>query len=234
MTAARLIKLSPNIILLAFAAYGSYTLQAALPGAAEDRAELAKGIDLLLEDIASSDPAGMLKRAALRDPFRPVLPPAPVVIVADDAAKQPGADEMAELVASLQLDATFLQGRDQMAIINGRIYRKGQRLVLPGDAESQPELTLLFVKPMSVLLRGGGKDYFLGYPEQLGKRRDADNPPDGPVAEAAVLDPAGQAAMFQQLLNSPLGALGKSLIRVPDRSKAGSRRGPRRNPAGSR
>ena len=229
MSVARLIKLSPSVILVAFAAYAAYTLQSALPGAAEQRAELAKGLDLLVEDIASADAAGMLKRAALRDPFLPVLPPPPPADVAA-AAKDSGPDETAQLVASLQLDATFVQGRDQMAIINGRIYSKGQRLVVAGDPESHPELTVLFVKPMSVLLRGGGKDYVLGYPEQLGKERDKDKPPDGPDAGSAMLDPAGQAAMFQQLLNSPLGALGRSLIQAPGRSSPGSRRksaGPR-------
>ncbi len=33
---------------------------------------------------------------------------------------------LAEIVQGLKLDATFLQGRDQMAIIDGRVYSKGR------------------------------------------------------------------------------------------------------------
>ena len=118
---------------------------------------------------------------------------------------------MAEIIAGLKLDATFLQGRDQLAIINGRIYHKGQKLVLPGDDDSRPPLVVLFVKPTGVILRGGGKNYLLGYPEHLGKKPD-DSSEAAREGGAEQIDPAGQAAMFQKLLDSPLGALGKGLI----------------------
>ena len=103
---------------------------------------------------------------------------------------------------------------------------RGRALALPGDPEKTEPVVVLFVKPTGVLLRGGGKNYWLGYPERLGKKPDADaNDPS--QADPAMLDPAGQAAMFQRLLNSPLGALGKSLIgnAVPTGPSAGRRRG---------
>ncbi len=75
-------------------------------------------------------------------------------------------------------------------------------------------LVLTVVLPSKVILRGNNRNYVLSYPDQLGKRPAAPSPgPDCRVsAMATMLDPAGQLAMFQKLLNSPLGALGKSII----------------------
>jgi hypothetical protein len=212
MTVARLIKLMPTGILVGFVAYACVSLQGALPDGASAQAELTKGLDVLVQDIAS-DSAGALKQAQLRDPFLPVVQAVeasaasgPEVIV------QPQADPLEGIVAGLSLNATIIQGRDQFAIINGRIYNKGQRLVLPGDGGSRPPLVVQFVKRTGVILRGGGKNYTLGYPDQLARKPDVSKEPPGDSADAALLDPAGQAALFQKLLNSPLGNLGKGLI----------------------
>ena len=51
-----------------------------------------------------------------------------------------------------------------------------------------------------------------------------------------MIDPAGQSAMFQRLLSSPIGALGKSLIgnTVPTAPSTRSRRGSRARNGGTR
>jgi hypothetical protein len=234
MSASKVIAFAPTGILVAFLGYATYSLQSALPGASEKKDELAKGLDLMLQDIvtASRDAKDDLDR--MRDPFLPVRPTEEAKEAAPEAAALPESDRLAEIIAGLSLDATFLQGKDQLAIINGRIYNKGQSLVFKGDEDKpQPTLVVVYVKPTSVILRGGGKNYVLGYPEQFGRRPSA-------VAEAGAgtsdVENEGQAAMFRRLLDSPLGAMGKSLIGnavTPGRS-ASSRAGSRRNPAGTR
>jgi hypothetical protein len=235
MNAARLIKYSPTAILVIFLGYAAYSLQAALPDAAEKQAAIEKGFDLLLKKLVTTDPAGGAASIRSRDPFLVVRPPAPPEAAEPDAPESPESDPLAEVIADLKLDATFLQGRDQLAIINGRIYHKGQALALAGQDKSLPSIVVLFVKPTGVILRGGGKNYLLGYPEHLGKKPD-DGPGDAREAGAETIDPAGQAAMFKKLLNSPLGALGKSLIgdAVPSRPPSGSRRGARDRRNGTR
>src|SRR5262249_54864919 len=65
----------------------------------------------------------------------------------------------------------------------------------------------------SVLLGGDGKHYSLGYPEQLGKKQEAEGDPASSKERAmAEIDPSGEMEMFQRLLNSPLGALGRGLL----------------------
>jgi hypothetical protein len=234
MNASKVIAFAPTVILLAFLGYSAYSLQSALPGASEKKDELSKGLDLMLQDIvtASRDAKEDLDR--MRDPFLPVRPPEEVKEVAPETAALPESDGLAEIIAGLSLDATFLQGKDQLAIINGRIYHKGQSLDFKGnDDKTKPSLVVVYVKPTSVLLRGGGKNYVLGYPERFDRK-------PSPAAEVEAgtsdLENEGQAAMFRRLLNSPLGAMGKSLIgnaATPGRSGS-SRAGSRRNPAGTR
>lgn len=236
MNASRIIKLAPTALVLVFLGYASYSLQASLPGAAERQAALAKGLDLMLQDIVTSDPIGADKLGRLRDPFLPVVRAATSSAgVEHVAVAAPEDDPLIDVVAALNLDATFLQGGDQLAIINGRFYKKGQALVLAGgDKDSQPSLVVLFVKPTGVILRGGNKNYLLGYPDQLGKRSPADKDAVTDPANSAVLDPAGQNAMFQRLLGSPIGALGKSLIGgVPGQSDGSAQRRSRRKSAQS-
>lgn len=210
MSAARLIKFSPTAILLAYLGYASFSLQAALPGAADQEAALARGLEQTLKELVATESVAADAASRLRNPFLAVRQPVPDA-AEPEASADPASDRLAEIIAGLSLDATFLQGRDQLAIINGRIYHKGQKLALPGHDDSMPPVLVLFVKPTGVILSGGGKNYLLGYPEQFHKKPAADAEAD-PAPVSAESDPAGQAAMFQRLLNSPLGALGKSLI----------------------
>ena len=127
----------------------------------------------MLKDLAKPESWVTVEPGRLRNPFQAVTPPAATSDAPEpDAAAPPTSDPLADIIAGLSLDATFLQGRDQIAIINGRIYHKGQKLDLPGDDESRPPVLVLFVKPTGVILKGGGKNYLLGYPEHLVKKPD--------------------------------------------------------------
>ena len=79
----------------------------------------------------------------------------------------PDSDLLTEIVKVLKLDATFLQGRDELAIFNGRVYSKGEHLLIHAKAGNPVSpLVVVSVQPSRVTLRGGDKDYVLGYPEK--------------------------------------------------------------------
>jgi hypothetical protein len=231
MNPRKLLKLAPTAVLLAFLGYTGFSLQATMPGVAEREEELAKGLDVLVKDLIAAHAPGGDDPGRTRDPFVPVARPVPEAEVAAREDAPSASDPLAETVAGLSLEATFIQGRDQMAVINGRMYRKGQHLALPDDGkEALPPLTLLFVKQTGVVLRGGGKNYNLGYPDQLGRKPTRDE--DAAAAREvgmAELDLTGQSALFQRLLNSPLGAMGRGLIgdAAPPHRPGGSRPGSR-------
>ena len=111
--------------------------------------------------------------AALRDPFQVVLEPGAITDALNLRMARADSDLLAEIVRGLKLDATFLQGRDQMAMINGRVYSKGQSLLLDGNlGDSSPTLVVVNVLPAKVILGSGDRNYVLGYPDQLGGRAD--------------------------------------------------------------
>jgi hypothetical protein len=216
MNTAKLVKLAPTLILIAFLGYASYSLHESLPSRASGRSDVAKGLDMVEDMLASGTVAAARLIGEFRDPFQVSHMPSPQV---DASQSQPGhpaeapSDPLADLVRGMTLDATFFQGRDQIAIIDGRIYSRGQPLRFRNDSgEPSSQLVVTIVLPSKVILRGNNRNYVLSYPDQLGKRPAAPSPGLAGSSEATMLDPAGQLAMFQKLLNSPLGALGKGLI----------------------
>jgi hypothetical protein len=231
MDNTKLLKLAPTLVMVAALTYLVSSAQPDLPPAAEEgRAGAGKA-------GPSPSTAAATKAAGSRDPFQVVVKPAEGAAAkkVEAVAKQSGPDPWDEVIRGLTLDATFVQGRDQIAIIGGRFYRKGQHLRLDGDDGGEPggrfsRLFVAEVQPMKVVLRaGGGRTYELGYPDQLG--RPAAGRRGGRDADAgAEFDPGGQMAMSQALLNSPLGALGKALLgnAAPGPPPSSSRRrGPR-------
>jgi hypothetical protein len=216
MSAARIIKFAPTLILVGCLGYSFFATQSAMPGAGQAQAEMRKGLDRMVQDVLVEGAGAAAElEGKLRDPFWATgAPTTPQESAAPELPGPPEADALAEIVRGLTLDATFLQGRDQIAVINGRIYSRGARLAIPGD-DTMPgqDLQVLAVTRTGVILKGGGKHYALGYPDRLGNKKEE---PGGtaPAGEQAMaeLDPAGETAMFQRLLNSPLGAMGKSLI----------------------
>jgi hypothetical protein len=219
MSVPKLIKLMPTLILVGTLGYSVSAIQSGLPGAGESRAEVQKGIEQMMQDLVAEGSGAATKlEGKLRDPFwATVAATAPQEAAARELSHSPEADPLAEFVRGLTLDATFLQGRDQLAVINGRMYSRGQRLNVPGE-EAVPGqgLQVFAVTRTGVLLKGGGKSYMLGYPDQLGKKKDKDGESDSAREQMmAEIDPAGQMEAFQRLLSSPLGAMGKGLIGNP-------------------
>jgi hypothetical protein len=216
MNTAKILKRAPTLILIVCLAYACYRIHAILPDSGGGRDELARGLDVMVKDVleAGADEVRALASDALRDPFRIGLKPAQSRKAADVTTNDPELDPLAGFVHSLSLDATFLQGKTQIAIINGRMYHQGQHLVVQDEGERA--LSPLFVQNVQVhrvTLIAHNTSYELGYPDQLGSP-PADRRPagaasaDGSVAE---IDPEGELAFYKKLLNSPLGKLGKSL-----------------------
>ena len=169
MNAAKLIKLAPMLILVAFLAYAGYSIHASADDPAEDQAGKLKDSNTVVPDTVTAGNAVEDDQAgALRDPFQVGLKPGAVAGAHESEAASPDSDRLAEIVQGLKLDATFLQGRDEMAIINGRVYSKGEHLIIHAASDiALPPLIVVSVLPAKVSLRGGEKDYVLGYPDQL-------------------------------------------------------------------
>ncbi len=213
MNVRRLIKLLPNLLLVGALGYCGSAIQSEAPGAA--RADVQKGLELMVSDLMTEGSEAAVKfEGKLRDPFwAAVAASATREAAPEEHPVAAGADALAEFVRGLSLDATMIHGRDQLAVIDGRIYARGQRLPVPEDV-SVPgqELQVFAVTRTGVLLKGGGKNYMLGYPDHLEKKKSDDDEPAARERAMAEIDPAGQMEMFQKLLNSPLGKMGKGLI----------------------
>jgi hypothetical protein len=214
MNRAKLIKMIPTLVMVIFLAYSSYAMQGSLPGSAGERAELEKGLDIMVRELVASGTATAERLGdGMRDPFQVIKPrqAAAQGPALPDAAPQSGPDPVADIVHGLRLDATLIRGHEQVAVIDGKIYSQGQRLRLErSGGEPPPTLVLVSVFPTRVVLRGDSRSYVLGYPDQLGSRKD--DPEKARTAEMSEIDQGGQVALFQKLLKSPLGALGKSVL----------------------
>ncbi len=188
MKVAKLIKLAPMLMLVAFLAYAGYSIHASADDPAEDPSGQVKNLNAVVQDIPTTGNAIQGGHTvALRDPFQVSLKLV-AATVASKSQDEPSLDSdlLAKIVQGLKLDATFLQGRDEMAIINGRVYSKGHYLIIDANSgKSSPKLFVVSVLPAKVILRGGDKDYVLSYPDQL--------------------------VLSQKPLNSPVGARGKSM-----------------------
>jgi hypothetical protein len=230
MNTASLLKRAPILIMVICLSYACFKIHAILPDSGAGRNDLAKGLDVMVEDAlhAGADEVKALARVALRDPFRirPKSEDAPKP--EDVTAADPGSDPLAGVVQGLSLDATFLQGKTQIAIINGRMYNQGQHLLLQADSgKSYSPLFIQNVQAQRVTLKAHNKTYELGYPEKLGarpadRREGGGATKDGSIAE---IDPEGELAFYKKLMNSPLGKLGKSLTRKTGAGAAPSQAG---------
>ena len=226
-----LLKRVPTLLVAAFLTYACYSIHASLPDSAGGKNELEGGLDVMLKDLvhSTSDEVRSLTKGMLRDPFR----------ITHKAAEEPKskkaespedseANLLADFVKGLVLDATFLQGQTRIAIINGRIYNQGQYLVVQGEnGNSRSPLCIESVRVDLVTLSARGRSYELAYPDKLGNAPTGNKPAgrsqtDGSLAE---VDPEGELAFYKQLLNSPLGRLGKSLTGNLGRGAAGNRAG---------
>jgi hypothetical protein len=170
MNPAKLIKQAPMVILVTFLTYAGYSIHASADDPADGQAGQLKDVTTVVPDVVTAGNAVERDQAdVLRDPFQVGKKPGAAAGAhehLDEASS--GSDRLAEIVQGLKLDATFLRGRDEMAIINGRVYSKGEHLIIHAASDdSLPPLIVVSVLPSKVSLRGGDKDYVLGYPDQL-------------------------------------------------------------------
>jgi hypothetical protein len=173
MNRQQLVSLGPMLVTIGAMSYATYALQPVIPGSAAG----AGGPSIKESTIGRSRsmPAALATRGKpasagrpARDPFEIKAPPhgaeagaAPVHTEPVSIAKDPNV----EFVRGLTLNATFIQGRAQMAVIDGYIYEQGQPLV---GADDRPcPLVLSQVLPTSAFLRQGERTYQLGYPDVL-------------------------------------------------------------------
>jgi hypothetical protein len=215
MSPADLLKRSPTVLALASLSYACYSVHGVVAGPSAAPSSLAKGLDVMVKDVlnAGADEVRGLKEAVFRDPFRSAPAEAQPAAIAETKADA-GVDHLAEVVKCLTLDATFVQGRTQIAIISGREYHRGQHLIMEDDTgKSYSQLYVATVKAHSVTLGARKKTYELLYADTFAKRTGPDEAHHGAPtsAEMAEIDPAQELAFFKRLSNSPLGKLGKSI-----------------------
>jgi CubicO group peptidase (beta-lactamase class C family) len=215
MNTTKLLNRAPTLIVIVTLAYACYSIHAALPDSGSGSKELTKGLDVMVKDVlqAGSSEVKALANGGLRDPFRIGHKPAEMARAGGPAA-EPDTETLAGFVRSLSLDATFLQGKAQIAIISGRMYHQGEHLLVDDNGEkTRSPLYVQKVQVHGVTLAARSAVFELGYPDELGNRptdnRAGKKPGrDGSMAE---IDPEGQLAFYKKLLNSPLGKLGKSI-----------------------
>ncbi len=150
----------------------------------------------------------------LRDPFRPSSeqPNAATLATNTRVEKtrvdpiQQQLEDIAETVKGMTLGGTYLNGKKRLAIIDGKVYSRGESV---GEAEpDSPALIIKEVFAEKVVLNAMGKDFTVGYPDKLEAVDPADdgggNAGDANAALQALL--GGQApvelGMLQNLLNS--------------------------------
>ncbi|WP_165220493.1 hypothetical protein [Aquisphaera insulae] len=185
MSSRALLRLTPTLLIMAAMGYAAYAISAApapafSPPAAAPAAPPPKAAGAVAE-------APIPDRG--RNPFTVVVRVDPENGDGRPAGADGAADPLMATVRGLTLNATFVQGRTQLASINGRLYRQGQRINGPDDAETP--LAVAQVGPAHVVLVAGGTRYTLGYPEDL----SAPNPAAASAPRgAASAPPRGRAA----------------------------------------
>ncbi len=217
MKPADLLKRTPTVLALASLSYACYSVHGSVAPPTAAPSSLAKGLDVMVKDVlhAGADEMRGLEDAVFRDPFRsgPVEAPATKA----EAKAEGGVDHLAEVVKCLTLDATFVQGRAQIAIISGREYHRGQHLIMEDDTgKSYSQLYVASVQAHSVTLGTHNKTYELLYPDTFAKKPSADDAHHGAPTEAEMteIDPEHELAFYKRLANGPLGKLGKSLTGI--------------------
>jgi hypothetical protein len=216
MNTAKILKHVPTMIMIVGLAFACYKIHATVPDAGAGRTELVKGLDVMMNDVLHSGAEEV--RALARDPFRTGPKPIDATKAAEAAPADPVTDPLYDFVHSLSLGATFLQGKTQIAIINGRMYKQGEHLILERDGEKlTSSLFIEKVQAQRVTLRARDTKYELAYPDQLGSRPADVRPASGSPRDGSIgeIDPEGEIAFFKKLLNSPLGKLGKGLTGNP-------------------
>ena len=171
MNMTRLIKMLPMLVMVASLAYAAYSIQPVVPSLTPAAGAAKPGKQAVVEGagqavtVAGSPEASPAVRVAGRNPFQVVAKLDRIEDGKNSTPELEKTDPYLAALESLTLNATFLQGRTQMAIIDGRIYEPGQNLVGANDEPSPLVVAQVLVN--KVVFQAEGKRYFLAYPDQL-------------------------------------------------------------------
>ena len=189
MNMTRLVHVLPMLVTVAALAYAAYSIQPVVPNrtatagaTTAGKQSPVEGAGRLLTAVGHAE-ASPAVRPSGRNPFQVVAKPDRV---GDDKNSTPEPEKTDSYLAMLEgmtLNATFLQGRTQVAIIDGRIYEPGQNFV---GANNEPSpLIVAQVSVNKVIFQAEGKRYFLGYPDQLTSSTASAAAGDAPRTKAA-------------------------------------------------
>jgi hypothetical protein len=210
MAVLKLLKIAPMLLMvgvLTYAAYEVNTLMAPIashPGGRGDG-----GGDSSLAQEENTSFMGGLERKAIRDPFAAVSNSKAKAGAATEATVDP----FPAIIGQLDLSMTFVQGKTQYAVINGRLYHQGVRLEgLPGEGAS---LVLAKVERYAAILSAGGKSYRLSYPDGLTNIASRRPRPGSRAAAPVVADPSmsPQLSLIRALLGGPTGITARPPLR---------------------
>lgn len=207
MNSTNLASLMPTLVMTLSLAYATYALQpdARMPALLEAAAK--KGGAGTVAHSAPPDGESAGSATPARDPFAMAAAPGSVAAegAADESvAGESAADPFLAEITGMTLNATFLQGRTQMAVIDGRLYRKGQSLT--EDDDGKPPLILTEVFANRVILQAGRTRYALAYPEQPGSR-----PSQEPERPEGLKEADPRLEAIRTILSSAMAGRGLSL-----------------------
>jgi hypothetical protein len=217
----RLFNLLPMLLMISSLAYATYLVQpmvATFPsssGASVTKGrESSGGMSKVKGSQAMNEVPEAMRRVG-RDPYHPAVKHAQVAdgdLKKDSMLGRDETDSSNDLIQGLTLNATFLRGNTQMAVIDGRIYQQGQHL-LNADDEPSP-LFISQVVSNQVILRDRSRRYVLAYPDPLA-HAEPEPPPQSPQAATGsplAQDPGSLLTLLKTLLNVPSDDSGGGLL----------------------
>jgi hypothetical protein len=169
MDIIKLLKFLPMLIMIASLAYAIYSMQSVRispePASRKSSEKQASVKGPHSEVAAPRAKTTEQERSRWpRDPFQVASRTASANVTKDTTGGSSASTEVDPYPGMIQgftLSATFIQGKTEIAIINGRIYEKGQRISGAGD-EPLP-LTVAGVLAKEVILQAGSNRYMLPY-----------------------------------------------------------------------
>jgi hypothetical protein len=199
MDIIKLLKFLPMVIMIASLAYAIYSMQAVRidpePASKKPNEKQAAARESQAKVAVSEAKTAMPERLHLpRDPFQVALK----TTSADSAQNAPGSspasaevDPYPAMIQGFTLSATFIQGKTEIAIINGRIYKKGQHI--SGAANEPLPLTLAGVLAKEVILQAGSNRYLLAYRDQWTEGRASSRRPETSGARQLAMGSKGSS-----------------------------------------
>ncbi|MDR3618306.1 MAG: hypothetical protein P4L85_03075 [Paludisphaera borealis] len=224
MNPMRLLRFAPTLVILGVLIYCAQAIDETL--ASRPRAPKVETLAsvlarLGLDAVGAGETAGLdaetdaLAVRRLRDPFNLEAKSAETPN-GPDGSKVARGDRHAEFVDQAVLNATFIQNKTRLAVINGKLYKQGQAVAGTGQGGASA-LVVHTVKPDEVVLTSDRGSYALTYSDRLtnaktaGGRRGGSTR-RGPAVGASPVDVSDpQLAVIRAILGAQFGAVGSSL-----------------------